>query len=210
MIVGAGVLGWVVLGWDGLGWDGLGWVVLGDWLVGSAVGLPGPPAAGQSMVIDGAAGGLGELVSPGVEDAAGSGAAEPVTVVSGVELPPGALPAAQGTAQALVPAINETPTAAAISREAAAGAIRRSRIRPHRPGRPGNPAAVSAHPTAQLQSSKTQTSTLAASSIACSATARTATGAPAAGRNPLSWPGHDQGAGSRTARVARPTTHPAN
>jgi len=173
------------------------------------------------VVVSMAVGAVGEGAAAGARLAALSALSGQSMVIIGVaddsaaELlvavePSGWLPAAQGAAHALVPAISDTPTAAASSRPAAAGAIRRSKIRPHRPGRPGNPAAVRAPATATLHSSRTQTSTLAASNTACSATASTATRSPATAGKPVNWLGQVPGDGSTAASPAKPTTQPAN
>ena len=121
----------------------------------------------------------------------------------------GAPPAAiAGTAQALVPASSDTPTAAAIKRPATAGAIRPSRARPHRPGTPGSRPTQAAPATTRLHPRIAHTRRLAVTRIACSAVALTEAWAVAAG-DPDSSADHDPGDGNNRAIASRPRNAPA-
>jgi len=115
-----------------------------------------------------------------------------------------------GTAQALVPASRETPTAAATIRPAAAGAIRRSTARPWRPALPGRLPAIAASHTTATQVSKIQTSTPATTRTAAS-TAEPIDGETAERDAPsLSSEPQLAGPGTTSASPTSATRHVAN
>lgn len=206
-------------------------VTIGGVAATGAVVLPGVTAAGQSMVIDPMtpSGEVGSFVVVfaavvgAVGGAVDAGLATPVPPPVGtgvalvedaresdapVSVEPVPRSAIAGTAQALVPANSDTPTAAAMSRPAAAGAMVRNSNRPHRPGAPGSRPTTAANHTTSTHPSSAQTSTDAATRIAVSAVAPIASGPGVPVATALNWPAQLSGRGSTTASASRPTKQP--
>ncbi|HET8969676.1 MAG TPA: hypothetical protein VFN19_01345 [Candidatus Nanopelagicales bacterium] len=189
--------------------------VAGDAVVGAAGGavvgaavdgtVDGPvdgiwAGSGQSIVNDPAS------FTPvdGLDDGLDVAAVGPVPVTVGA--PPAAL-GTPGAAQAAVPAIRETPIAAATSRPTEVGAILGSRRRAPRPDRPGSRASRPNARTASAQPTSSQAiSPAVISRIDCTA----ARGSPTSivdGSDPMSTSITCAGWGSWVMRTARTPRH---
>jgi len=120
------------------------------------------------------------------------------------------LPAIAGTAQALVPARIEIPTAAATKRPAAAGAILRRTTLPSRPGVPGSRPRTATPATVKPQTNKPHTSRPAASRIAACAVAPTPfpPPTPALMSAPFHSDSHAAGPGRAVAATESPMREP--
>ncbi len=197
----------------------------GDWSVGAALStvLVGAATAGQSMVIDDSTSARSPALT-GVDGAvAGAVVAESTTPApppseAGVEAVEDVLTtsvlasdprsAISGTAQALVPASTDTPTAAATIRPAAAGAIRRTTARPHRPGAPGSRPATAAIHTTSTHTRRAHVSAAAMTRMAASAAAPTETSPVVRVGTSISSRVQLAGPGNTTVSPIKPTTHP--